>query len=104
MSSTWLCDVEEWLPGRRMVGGRSGNLHHAEVLYGSSYTGLRISDASTFDMERVKGNDCFLRMHKTGKPLFTWLPDELVQRMEAQAIKRGARPFMVPSGSTRMES
>ena len=30
------------------------------------FTGLRISDASTFDMERLNGNDCFLRMHKTG--------------------------------------
>jgi hypothetical protein len=49
------------------------------------YTGLRISDASTFDVERLSGNDCFLRMHKTGKPLFTWLPDEVVHRIEALA-------------------
>jgi integrase len=68
------------------------------------YTGLRISDASTFDVERLTGNDCFLRMHKTGKPLFTWLPDEVVHRIEALAKKRGPRPFMTPGGSTRMET
>jgi site-specific recombinase XerD len=28
------------------------------------YTGLRISDASTFDIARLNGNDCFLRTHK----------------------------------------
>jgi integrase len=52
----------------------------------------------------MNGNDCYLRMHKTGKPLFTWLPDELVHRMHALAKKRGPRPFMVPGGSTRMET
>ncbi len=34
----------------------------------SIYTGLRISDVSTFNIaERLKGNDVFLRMHKTQK-------------------------------------
>ena len=68
------------------------------------YTGLRISDASTFDMERLEGNDCFLRMHKTGKPVFTWLPDEVVHRLEALASVQGPRPFLTPGGSTRMET
>lgn len=40
----------------------------------SIYTGLRISDVATFDIgERLKGNDVFLRMHKTGKELYTWI-------------------------------
>jgi hypothetical protein len=40
----------------------------------SVYTGLRISDAATFNIrERLEGNDVFLRMHKTRKPLFTWI-------------------------------
>src|SRR5262249_35648526 len=66
------------------------------------FTGLRISDASTFDMERLKGNDCFLRMHKTKGPVFTWVPDEVVHRLETLARKRGPRPFMTPGGSERM--
>jgi hypothetical protein len=40
----------------------------------SVYTGLRISDVATFNTrERLEGNDVFLRMHKTRKPLFTWI-------------------------------
>lgn len=68
------------------------------------FTGLRISDAATFDVERLSGNDCFLRMHKTSKPLFTWLPDELVHRLEELARRRGPRPFMMPGGSTRVQT
>lgn len=68
------------------------------------FTGLRISDATTFDMERLKGNDCFLRMHKTGKPLFTWLPDEVVLRLRALSRVRGSRPFATPGGSLRTET
>jgi integrase len=69
-----------------------------------TYTGLRIGDAASFDMERLKGNECFLRMHKTRKPLFTWLPDELISSLRAIAKKRGNRPFMTPGGSTRIET
>ena len=68
------------------------------------YTGLRISDASMFDMARLNGNDCFLRMHKTRKPVFTWLPDEVVHRLEALAKTHGPRPFLTPGGSERMET
>ena len=69
------------------------------------FTGLRISDAATFDMTRLNGNECFLRMHKTKKPLCTWLPDALVHRLQALANKIGSqRPFMSPGGSTRMET
>jgi hypothetical protein len=51
------------------------------------FTGPRISDASTFDMGRLNGHDCFLRMHKSGKPLFTWLPSDLVRRLDALSKK-----------------
>jgi integrase len=68
------------------------------------YTGLRIGDAASFDMERLNGNECFLRMHKTHKPLFTWLPDELIHRLRALTKKCGNRPFMTPGGSTRIET
>jgi hypothetical protein len=54
----------------------------------SIYTGLRISDVATFDTaERLKGNDVFLRMHKTKKELYTWIPDWLVMRLKARERK-----------------
>jgi integrase len=58
------------------------------------YTGLRISDAATFDTSvRLKGNDVFLRMHKTRKPLFTWIPDWLVVRLKERERVHGPRIF-----------
>jgi len=69
------------------------------------YTGLRISDVATFDMQSRlgKGNQIFLRMHKTGKPLFTWIPDWLVERRQVRQQKVGNRIFAVPE-STRLET
>jgi hypothetical protein len=56
-----------------------------DFVYLSVYTGLRISDVAMFDItKRLKGNDVFLRMHKTKRPLFTWIPDWLVQRLRAR--------------------
>jgi site-specific recombinase XerD len=51
----------------------------------SLYTGLRISDVATFNISRrLNGNDVYLRMHKTGQPLCTWIPDWLVARLRAR--------------------
>jgi site-specific recombinase XerD len=51
----------------------------------SVYTGLRISDVATFDItERLKGNNVFVRVHKTKKELYTWIPDWLVSRLHAR--------------------
>lgn len=60
----------------------------------SVYTGLRISDIATFNVdERLHGNDVFLRMHKTRKELYTWIPDWLVTRLHARREKHGAMIF-----------
>jgi integrase len=60
----------------------------------SIYTGLRISDVALFDTERrLEGNDVFLCMHKTGKPLYTWIPDWLVARLRAREKKYGPLIF-----------
>ncbi|MEO8593810.1 MAG: site-specific integrase [Candidatus Solibacter sp.] len=58
-----------------------------------AYTGLRISDVVQFDTARLKGNLCFLRQHKTGKPLFTWLPDWLRDRLQVRTAKHGTHIF-----------
>jgi integrase len=64
----------------------------------SIYTGLRISDVSTFNItERLKGNDVFLRMHKTKKPLSTWIPDWLAARLRAREKEHGAMIFRAGS-------
>jgi integrase len=60
----------------------------------SVYTGLRISDVATFDTaEPLKGNDVFLRMHKTKKELYTWIPDWLVMRLKVRERKHGPLIF-----------
>jgi hypothetical protein len=39
---------------------------------------------ATFGMQSRlgDGNQIFLRTHKTGKPLFTWIPDWLMERLQ----------------------
>ena len=60
----------------------------------SIYTGLRISDVCLFDVsKRLHGNDVFLRMHKTKRPLYTWIPDWLVARLRARERVHGALIF-----------
>ena len=77
-------------PGYRPWGGEDVK----DFIFLSIHTGLRISDASTFNIaERLKGNDVFLRMHKTQKELYTWVPDWLVLRLRAREKKHGAMIF-----------
>ncbi len=65
-----------------------------DFIYLSVYTGLRISDVATFDItKRLKGNDVFLRMHKTRRPLFTWIPTWLVERLRAREENNGPLIF-----------
>ena len=60
------------------------------------YTGLRISDAATFGPDKLQGNNAFLFMHKTDEPVFTWIPDELVDRLKKTPLERGKYYFMGP--------
>ena len=77
-------------PGYRRWGGEDVK----DFVMLSVYSGLRISDVSLFDItERLKGNDVFLRMRKTNKPLFTWIPDWLVSRLRAREQRHGAMIF-----------
>lgn len=83
-------------PGYRTWGGEDVK----DFIYLSIYTGLRISDVATFDItKRLKGNDVFLRMHKTKRPLFTWIPDWLVERLCARRKVHG--PMIFAAGVTR---
>ncbi|MGH9606397.1 MAG: tyrosine-type recombinase/integrase [Terracidiphilus sp.] len=83
-------------PGCRTWGGEDAK----DFIYLSIYTGPRISDAATFDIsKRLTGNDVFLRMHKTKRPLFTWIPDWLVERLRARQRIHG--PLIFAAGVTR---
>ena len=78
-------------PGYRTWGGDDVR----DFIDLSIYTGLRISDVATFDAsQRLRGNDVFLRMHKTGKPLYTWIPDWLVARLGEREKIHGPRIFL----------
>jgi integrase len=65
-----------------------------DFIFLSVYTGLRISDVATFDItKRLHGNNVFLRMHKTKRPLNTWIPTWLVERLKARQEKNGSLIF-----------
>jgi integrase len=67
------------------------------------YTGLRISDVVLFDIERLHGNDIFLRAKKNGGDVFTYIPDWLRDRLNARASRFGRRPFLI-GGSKRLDT
>jgi len=67
------------------------------------YTGLRISDVGLFRMNRLKGNEVFLRAKKNGGEVFAYIPDWLRDRLLARAKQWGVRPFML-GHSNRLET
>ena len=67
------------------------------------YTGLRISDVSFFNINRLRGNELFLRAKKNGGDVYTWIPDWLCERLRELAEERGMRPFVIGQ-SDRLET
>jgi integrase len=60
----------------------------------SVYTGLRISDVCTFHIDRLlPSGECHIRTTKTGRKVFTWVPEWLQQRMRSRAARLGALIF-----------
>jgi integrase len=54
----------------------------ADFIAVSVFTGLRISDTSTFHIDRLKDNgECHVRTTKTGRKVFTWIPVWLQERI-----------------------
>ena len=88
------CDRIESTPWNNRYGsGAWSGEDVSDFIAVSIYTGLRISDLATFDVGRLRGNNCFLFMHKTKKELFTWIPDWLRDRLQKRAQKYGAKIF-----------
>jgi integrase len=67
------------------------------------YTGLRISDVALFNINRLRGNELFLRAKKNGGDVFTWIPDWLRERLVRRAKEHGMRPFIL-GRSDRLET
>jgi len=68
-----------------------------------AYTGLRISDVGLLNINRLRGNELFLRAKKNGGDVFTWIPDWLRDQLRELAKKRGPRPFVI-GVSDRLET
>ncbi len=74
-----------------------------DFIYLMLYTGLRISDVGLFDMERLKGNEIFLRAKKNGGDVFAYIPEWLRDRLTSRARRCGQRPFIMGK-SDRLET
>jgi len=98
------CDrlgVVEWNNGRK-TGAWTGE-DVKDFIWLLAYTGLRISDAGLFRIDRLHGNEVFLRAKKNGGDVFTWIPDWLAVRLTQRAKHYGARPFLLGE-SERLET
>jgi integrase len=74
-----------------------------DFIWLSVYTGLRISDVVLFDIDRVHGNEVFLRAKKNGGNVFTYVPDWLRDRLVERAKRYGSKPFMI-GGTQRLDT
>jgi integrase len=62
----------------------------ADFISVSVYTGLRISDVSTFHIDRLQASgEILIRTTKAGTHVFTWVPQWLQERIRARAKEHG---------------
>jgi integrase/recombinase XerD len=74
-----------------------------DLIWFMVYTGFRISDATLFDIKRLKKDQVFIRATKNGGDVFAYVPDWLRERLLARAKRWGKRPFVVAK-SERLET
>jgi integrase len=67
------------------------------------YTGFRISDATLFNIKKLKSDQVFIRATKNGGDVFAYIPPWLRDRLLARAERCGQRPFIV-GRSERLET
>ncbi len=102
------CDGINDFYGSGKWGNRHGNGTWTgedlkDFIWVSVYTGLRISDVVLFDIERLQGNEVFLRAKKNGGDVFTHIPDWLRDRLNARGKRYGKRPFLI-GGTKRLDT
>ncbi len=66
------------------------------------YSGMRVSDAVTLTTDRLDGKKLFLYTQKTGTPVYTVLPDSVLQALEATPRVTSKNYFW--SGHSKRES
>lgn len=91
----------EWQSGTR-TGSWSGE-DAKDFIWTLRYTGLRISDVALLNIERLQGNELYLRAKKIGGDVFAYLPDWLRDRLQARSKTWGPMLFQV-GDSTRVET
>ena len=99
------CDqigIVKWSNGLQQEQSYSGE-DLKDFIWLMTYTGLRISDAGLFNMNRLKGNEVFLRAKKNGGEVFAFIPDWLRDRLNKRAKGFGSHPFVVGE-SDRLET
>jgi len=74
-----------------------------DFIWTLTYTGLRISDVALFDIERLHGNEVFLRAKKNGGDVFAYIPDWLRDRLARRSKTSGQKLFLVGE-SERLET
>jgi integrase len=92
----------QWKDQKWHNGGESGIITAEDVVSFVmllTETGLAITDAATFHMDRIdsRTQECTIRRTKTGAKVNTWITDELYSHLKALAFKRGHQPFMTQS-------
>jgi site-specific recombinase XerD len=65
------------------------------------YTGMRVSDAVTLTADRLNGKRLFLYTQKTGVPVYTVLPDSLLQALDATPRMTSTHYFWTGVGKRR---
>jgi len=72
----------------------------ADFISVSVYTGLRISDVCSFQIDRLlPGGECHIRTTKNGRKVYTWIPEWLQERIRHRAEEHG--PFIFGRHTTR---
>jgi integrase len=98
------CDHLEDRPwGNRHGSGMWTGEDMKDFIWTLVYTGLRISDVVLFDIERLNGNEVFLRAKKNGGDVFTHIPDWLCDRLNARIKRHGKQPFLI-GGTKRLDT
>jgi integrase len=98
------CDqLEDKRWGNRFGNGVWTGEDVKEFIWVMVFTGLRISDVVLFDIERLTGNEVYLRAKKNGGDVFTWIPDWLRDRLNARA-KRCGRKLFLTGQSPRLDT
>jgi integrase len=66
----------------------------ADFISISVYTGLRISDVTTFHVDRLLPNgECHIRTTKNGRKVYTWVPEWLQERIRVRTADFGPLIF-----------